>query len=65
MPKLTKKRKQELIIFLDSNDRICYNTLCLKCSLECKQSFRATVAKCPRFKKLQNKSGGHEYDECA
>ena len=47
MPRMPKKRKQELSFFLNERGRVAYNILCRKCRRSCKQSFRAVVIDCP------------------
>ena len=43
MPRMSKKRKQELSFYLNDRGRVTYNELCRKCQHGCKQSFRAVV----------------------
>ena len=51
MPRLSKKEKQEWNFFIKSNTgRRTYNRLCLKCKKKCKQSYRAVVVYCRKFK---------------
>ena len=49
MPRMSKKRKQELSFYLNDRGRVTYNKLCRKCQHGCKQSFRAVVVDCPRY----------------
>jgi hypothetical protein len=49
MPRMSKKRKQELAFFLNDKGRISYNQLCKRCRNDCKQSFRATVIVCQNY----------------
>jgi hypothetical protein len=49
MPRMSKKRKQELSFYLNNRGRVTYNELCRKCLNECKQSFRVVVIDCPRY----------------
>ena len=49
MLRMSKKRKREWSFFLNDKNRISYNTLCRKCTNDCKQSFRAAVIVCPRY----------------
>lgn len=49
MPRMSKKRKQELSFYLNDRGRVTYNELCRKCQHGCKQSFRAVVIDCPRY----------------
>lgn len=50
MPRMSKKRKQELAFFLNDRGRVAYNELCRRCRNDCKQSFRATVIECRKYK---------------
>lgn len=49
MPRMAKKRKQELNFFLNDTGRVNYNVLCRRCVRSCKQSFRAIVVECRRY----------------
>ena len=49
MPRLSKKAKQEWTIFIGGNGRRQYNALCVKCSRECKQSYRVIVCECRKY----------------
>ena len=44
-------RKKALTLFLNNKGRVEYNKLCLRCVHNCKQSFRAVIIECRRFKK--------------
>ena len=46
MPRMSKKRKHELSLYLNDRGRVTYNELCRKCPHGCKQSFRAVVIDC-------------------
>lgn len=46
-------RKKELALFLNDKGRVEFSKLCLRCVHHCKQSFRAVIIECPRFKKLR------------
>ena len=51
MPRLSKKAKREWNFFISSKTgRRTYNDLCRKCSNTCKQSFRAIVVSCPKYR---------------
>ncbi|MFQ9981062.1 MAG: hypothetical protein ACLRVE_06540 [Finegoldia magna] len=51
MPKLSKKAKQEWDFFISSKTgRRTYNDLCRKCSNGCKQSFKAVIVSCPKYR---------------
>lgn len=49
MPRMAKKRKQELNFFLNDLGRANHNVLCRRCVRSCKQSFRAVVVECSRY----------------
>ncbi|WP_287492970.1 hypothetical protein [Sellimonas sp.] len=49
MPRMSKKRKQELSFFLNERGRVTHNETCRKCIRDCKQSFRANVLCCPCY----------------
>lgn len=49
MPRMTKKRKQELSLFLNDAGRVNYNDLSRRCVHTCKQSFRSIVVECRRY----------------
>ena len=57
MPRISKKRKQEWSLFIDETGRIRYNGLCLKCRNDCKQSHRAIVLECRRYRSKRAKEG--------
>ena len=63
MPRMTKKRKQEMSLFIAETGRIRYNSLCLKCRNDCKQSFRATVLECRRYRSKRAKEGEDPYEQ--
>ena len=67
MPGLSKKAKQEWDFFINpETGRRTYSSLCLKCKNKCKQSHKAIVVFCPKYK---SKSGTksvknrREYDD--
>jgi len=45
------KWKTEWAFFLGANGRRQYNRVCKRCVYDCKQSFRATLIACPRYKR--------------
>ena len=59
MPRMPKKRKQELSFFLNERGRVAYNILCRKCRRSCKQSFREVVLYCPHYLSLRSKKCGN------
>lgn len=55
MPRLSKKLKQEWIFFINPNTgRRTFNSLCLKRKNKCKQSYRAVIVYCRKFKAKRN-----------
>lgn len=51
MPRLSKKAKQEWDFFINpETGRKTYNSLCRKCKNKCKQSYKAIVVFCPKYK---------------
>ena len=57
MPRMSKKRKHEMMFFLNDRNRITFNELCLKCIKDCKQSFRVFVIQCPLFVRKEKSNG--------
>lgn len=55
MPPMTKKRKEEWSFFLNNRNRITYHELCRRCTLICKQSFRAEIIECPNYYSKRSK----------
>ena len=49
MPRMAKKRMQELNFFLNDLGRVNHNVLCRRCVRSCKQSFRTVVVECSRY----------------
>ena len=49
MPRMSKKRKQELTLFLNERGRVEYNSLCRRCVHTCKQAYRVLVIECDRY----------------
>ena len=49
MPRMSKKRREEMSFFLNERNRVTYNVLCRKCRHSCKQSFHAVVIECPKY----------------
>ena len=50
MPRLSKKMKLEWSFFIGPNGRRQYNILCRRCQYDCKQSFRAIIVQCPKYR---------------
>lgn len=50
MPRMSKRQKEELAFFLNEKGRKTYNELCRRCVRDCKQSFRAMVVQCPKYR---------------
>ena len=42
-------KSREWVFFRDESGRIAFNPKCNECTKECKQSFRATLVRCPVF----------------
>lgn len=51
MARLSKKFKEEWQFFLNKYNRLTYNENCKQCANDCKQSFRALLILCPKFRK--------------
>ena len=49
MPRMSKKRKQELSLFLNERGRVEYNSLCRRCVHNCKQAYKVMVVECCRY----------------
>ena len=66
MPRLSKKAKQEWDFFINpETSRRTYNSLCLKCKNKCKQSHKAIVVFCPKYKSKRGAKiikNRHKYD---
>lgn len=50
-------KSREWVFFRDEGGRISFNPKCNECAKECKQSFRATLVRCPVFVMGKNKAG--------
>lgn len=50
-------KSREWIFFRDESGRIAFNPKCNECAKECKQSFRATLVRCPVFVKSKDNDG--------
>lgn len=50
MSRMNKKKRFEMDFFLNRKGRIAFNRLCLACVHSCKQSHRAIVIICPKYK---------------
>lgn len=57
MPRMSKKRKLEMSLFLGKTGRIRLNDLCLRCINDCKQSYKVTVVECRRYRSKRAKEG--------
>ena len=60
MARMTKSQKHELSLFLNEQGRIQYNEICQQCSRECKQSIRAFLFACGRYKKAKERKDKNE-----
>ena len=50
MGRMRKSDKEEWDFFIDpSTGRRKYNDKCRQCVCECKQSYRATIVRCPKY----------------
>ena len=49
MPRMSKKRKEELALFLNERGRVEYNSLCRRCVHNCKQAYKVLVVVCDRY----------------
>ncbi|MDR2673162.1 MAG: hypothetical protein LBC35_07815 [Coriobacteriales bacterium] len=55
---MAKRLKTLWAFFIEGDNRRHYNSFCLGCRLDCKQSFRVEVVSCPkRDSKLSASSG--------
>ena len=52
----SKKWRLEWSFFLDGNGRRKYNEVCQGCAHDCKQSFRAVLVSCPRYRSKRSKN---------
>ena len=55
MPRMSKKRKQELSLFLNERGCVEYNRLCRRCVHNCKQAYRVLVIECGRYLSKRSK----------
>ena len=55
MPRMSKKRKQELSLFLNERGRVEYNSLCRRCVHSCKQAHKVSVIECDRYLSKRSK----------
>ena len=56
MPRMSQKKKLEMSFFINSKGRIEYNSLCRACVNDCKQSHKAIILSCPKFKSKRSKT---------
>ena len=49
MPRMSTQRNKEMSLFLNKQNRICYNDLCRRCTKACKQIYRDIVIQCSRY----------------
>ena len=45
----------ENVFYKDDNGEVKYNSNCMECPYNCKQSFRSTIMVCKRTKELKKK----------
>ena len=50
MPIMSKKVREEMAYFINDKGRIQYNEQCVRCTYDCKQSYRAILVCCPRYR---------------
>lgn len=50
MPAMSKKVREEMAYFINDKGRIQYNEQCVRCIYDCKQSYRAILVCCPRYR---------------
>ncbi len=50
MPRMSKREKEEWQFFLNDRGRLQYSEKCAGCSHECKQSFRAEIVSCSKYR---------------
>ena len=48
-----KQKDFETAFYRNSRNQITFNALCERCQRDCKQSFRVTVIKCPKYTRLE------------
>ena len=53
---MSKTKADEMSFYRNINGDIQFNILCEKCKEICKQSFRATIIKCPETNKEEKKN---------
>lgn len=49
---MTERERMEWGFFLDEEDEYAFDSMCLDCDADCKQSFRVKVMYCPYYKRL-------------
>ena len=50
MPVMSKKVREEMAYFINDKGRIQYNEQCVRCTYDCKHSYRAILVCCPRYR---------------
>ena len=50
MPRMSKKKRLEMSFYINPKGRVEHNRLCVACVNECKQSHRALVLSCNKYK---------------
>ena len=53
MPRMSKKKRSEMSMFINSKGRIEHNRLCKTCAQDCKQSHKAVIIDCPKYVQRQ------------
>ena len=59
MPRMSQKMKLEMSFFINNKGRIEYNSLCRACVNDCKQSHRAIILSCQKYKSKRSKEPCH------
>ena len=56
MPRMPNYIKREWAFFLDERGRKKFSLTCRNCERSCKQSFRATILRCPKYLSKRRKT---------
>jgi len=49
MPRMSKKKRTEMSLYINGKGRIEYNRLCKACKYDCKQSYKVAIIACPKY----------------
>ena len=58
MPRMSKKKRLEMSMFINSKGRIEHNRLCKACAHACKQSYKVIIIDCPKYTPRPKKPKG-------